>query len=68
MLGVLGLAAVLHPLTIDAQSRESIVLMIAMVGVLVLFMRSGWRLSRLEGLVLIAMALFRWQQDLSQGL
>lgn len=68
VLGVLGLAAFLHPLTIDAQSRESIVLMIAMVGVLVLFMRSGWRLSRAEGALLVTLALLRWSRDLTPWL
>ena len=70
VLGVLGLTAIVHPLEISTpeMTSPSLYYMGAMTLVLLIFMRSGWRLSRLEGLVLIAMALFRWQQDLSQGL
>lgn len=68
VLGVLGLAAFLHPLHIDPGSAESILLMIAMVGILVVFMRSGWRLSRSEGCLLIAFAILRWSRDLGPGL
>ncbi len=42
--------------------------MIAMVGVLVLFVRSGWRLSRSEGALLVTLALLRWSRDLTPWL
>ena len=64
VLGVLGLAAFLHPLSIQPTSG-SIVMMTAMVGLLVFLMRSGWRLSRVEGLLLIGIAVLRWSSDLA---
>jgi cation:H+ antiporter len=67
VLGVLGLAAVLNPMAIDPGARPSIFMMTAMVGLLVVFMRSGWRLSRAEGLLLIAIAILRWSRDLAPG-
>ena len=67
VLGVLGLAAFLHPLQIDPVSRGSILMMVVMVGVLVLFMRSGWRLSRWEGAFLVGFATLRWSHDLAPG-
>lgn len=67
VLGVLGFTAVLHPLQISTSEATSLSLyyMGAMTLVLVIFMRSGWRLSRIEGLALVAMALFRWHHDLN---
>lgn len=67
VLGVLGLTAIVHPLEVSTSETTSLSLyyMGAMTLVLLVFMRSGWRLSRPEGLALIVMALFRWQHDLS---
>ena len=67
VLGVLGLAAFLKPLTIAPGAQTSLWLMVAMMGVLLLFMRSGWRLSRMEGACLILMACLRWSRDLAPG-
>ncbi len=68
ILGVLGLAAFLQPLTIDPDAHVSLMLMAAMMAVLLLFMRSGWRLSRMEGACLILMACLRWSRDLAPEL
>ncbi len=68
VLGVLGLAAFLHPLDIDPVSQDSILMMVVMVGLLVLFMRSGWRLSRWEGALLVLFATLRWSHDLAPAL
>ena len=68
VLGVLGLAAFMHPLQIDPISRDSILMMVVMVGLLVVFMRSGWRLSRWEGALLVLFATVRWSHDLAPSL
>ncbi len=65
---VLGLAAFFRPLEVDPASRPSILMMTVMVGILILFMRSGWRLSRTEGLLLMTMAAVRWSRDLAPEL
>jgi cation:H+ antiporter len=64
LLGVLGLTAFLHPLAVSHGVDASLMLMPAMVIILIVLMRTGWRLTRAEGLVLIAIGLLRWWRDL----
>ena len=68
VLGVLGLAALIHPMTINAIAWPNIVMMTVMVAVLLLFMRTGWRLTRVEGAFLILIAALRWSRDLAPDL
>jgi len=63
LLGVLGLAGLLRPVHIDPMSRVSLAALSAMVFVVLVFIRTGWRLSRMEGFALIAIALVRWGFD-----
>ena len=65
LLGVLGLAGMLHPVEVDVIARASLGSLCAMVLVVLVFIRSGWRVSRLEGLVLFLLALTRWILDFS---
>ncbi len=65
ILGVLGVAGLLHPVTVDAAARSSLAAMLGMVLLVLVFLRTGWRLSRLEGLALISVASLRWWLDLS---
>jgi cation:H+ antiporter len=65
ILGVLGLAAVSHPMAVDPVARGSVGLMVVMVTMAMLFMWTGWRLNRTEGLVLIFFALLRWGRDVA---
>ncbi len=63
VLGVLGLAGMLRPVELDVLARASLGSLCAMVVIVMVFIRSGWRVSRLEGLVLILIALSRWILD-----
>ena len=65
LLGVLGVAAVLQtqPMLIDASGRSSMLLLCGMVTLVVVMMRTGWRLARWEGLLLVAINLARWIYD-----
>ena len=63
--GVLGLAAMLRPLHIEAVGLQSLFLLVGVVMLVILFMRTGFRVSRLEGLVLISINLIRWIVDFS---
>jgi len=63
LLGVLGLAGILRPLSIDPMARISLAALCGMVFLVLVFIRTGWRIYRLEGLVLIAIALLRWGFD-----
>jgi cation:H+ antiporter len=65
LLGVLGLAGMLRPVDIDAMARVSLAALCGMVFLVLFFMRTGWRVSRLEGLALVAIAASRWGLDLS---
>lgn len=65
LLGVLGLAGMLRPVEIDVMARISLVALCGMVFLVLFFMRTGWRVSRLEGLALVAIAASRWVHDFS---
>lgn len=64
LLGVLGLAAVIrHPLFISAEAKSSMYMLIGMVILVVIYMRTGWKVSRSQGLSLVIINLIRWFYD-----
>ncbi len=64
LLGVLGLAAILkHPLMVSTEARGSMIMLVLMVMLVVYFMRSGWKITRLQGLTLVIINLVRWTAD-----
>ncbi|MBW2264990.1 MAG: calcium/sodium antiporter [Deltaproteobacteria bacterium] len=65
ILGVLGLAGMLGPLQIDPAGLHSVYLLVAVVVLVVIFMRTGFRVSRMEGFILIGINLIRWIIDFS---
>ncbi len=66
LLGVLGLAAVLRPMQIDPGAYEEIVLMAGLIVVVVIMMRSGWKISRTEGIILVLVNIVRWYMNFSK--
>jgi cation:H+ antiporter len=68
LLGVLGLAGSLHPVDVDQIARFSLAALLVMVVMVLIFMRTGWRISRFEGFLLIVVALARWTFDFSKRL
>ncbi len=64
VLGVLGVAGTIHPVTIHADSRPSLLALPVMVLALLFFARTGWRISRLEGALLLLFGIGRWWLDL----
>ncbi|WP_420643157.1 calcium/sodium antiporter [Candidatus Leptofilum sp.] len=66
LLGVLGLAGILNPMVVNPAAQSSIFLLGGMVLLVVIMMRSGWRLSRWEGGVLILITLGRWILDFTR--
>ncbi len=52
ILGVLGLAGIFNPLEIDSQGLGSIAMLSGMMILVIIFLRTGWRLSRTEGIIL----------------
>lgn len=65
LLGVLGLAGMLGPLRIDAAGLQSLYLLVGVVALVLVFMRTDFRISRTEGLILIVINLIRWIFDFS---
>lgn len=65
LLGVLGLAGMLGPLTIDPAGLASLWLLVGVVMLVVFFMYTGFRVSRTEGFILIGINLVRWILDFS---
>ena len=65
ILGVLGLAGILRGMHVDTAARASLGALCLVAVTAVFFMRSEWRLSRMEGLLLVAFALLRWGLNLS---
>jgi len=63
VLGVLGVAGMLHPMPLDAAARPSLLALSGMVVVVMVMMRSGWRVSRWEGVTLLMLATLRWVLD-----
>jgi len=65
LLGVLGLAGMFQPVCVDSTARISLAALSGTIFLVVIFMRTGWRLSRMEGLLLFTIAILRWGLDLS---
>jgi len=65
VLGVLGLTAVIQPVTIRPEASGSLLALAVMIMLTIVFMRSGWRISRLEGGFLVLLGICRWLMDFS---
>jgi cation:H+ antiporter len=63
LLGVLGVAGTLRSLTIDAAGLGSLYILWGMVLLVVVLMRTGYRVSRTEGFLLVGLNLIRWVFD-----
>lgn len=63
LLGVLGFAGILEPMTVSPEAYGSLFLLCGMVITVVVMMRTGWQISRIEGAALICMGLARWIAD-----
>ncbi len=60
LFGVLGLAGIMRNLPVDIGARSNLIILALMVFVVLVFMRTGWRVSRREGIVLVSLGLARW--------
>ena len=63
LLGVLGLAGMINPSIIAQDIFNSVFLLVLMVGLTLLLIRTNWRISRLEGSLLVSINLVRWYFD-----
>lgn len=54
--GILGLTAIIHPIEVPAEiARIDIWVLLGVTALLIVQLRSGWRLSRIEGAILVAL-------------
>jgi len=60
ILGVLGLAAILNPMSITPEAYSSIIILFGMVLLVIIFFRTNWKVSRIEGGILILISTLRW--------
>lgn len=60
MFGVLGVAALIKDLPVDQEASGNMWLLVGMVVTVLIFMRTGWRISRVEGGILFLIAMARW--------
>ena len=60
MLGVLGTASIIRSLTISQSDYYSLLILAAYLIFLFIFMRVGWRINKIEGAIILLIALFRW--------
>jgi cation:H+ antiporter len=61
---VLGLAGILERMELEPSVQGSLLALAGMTILTLILMRSGWRLSRSEGLVLIVVGAVRWLLDI----
>ncbi|WP_319583372.1 calcium/sodium antiporter [uncultured Pseudodesulfovibrio sp.] len=64
--GVLGLTCLLKPLPVSAEASSGLIVLVGMVGLVLILLRSGWKINRWEGALLIAVNLVRWTHDFMQ--
>lgn len=65
LFGVLGLAGILRNLPVGVDARLNLVILSLMVVIVLLFMRTGWIVSRREGAILVLIGLLRWVYSFS---
>jgi len=63
LLGVLGTASIIRPLSLTSNEYIGLILLAVSYVFLLIMMRTGWKISRFEGIILILLALLRWSWE-----
>jgi len=63
LMGVLGVAGIIRPMTVTPHAHSSVIMLVGMVILVLILMRTGWKLSRAEGIFLVSINLVRWIMD-----
>jgi cation:H+ antiporter len=61
--GVLGLTCLMRPLEVSPDALPGLTVLVGMVGLVLVFIRTGWKVSRLEGAILVLLSIGRWIFD-----
>lgn len=67
LLGVLGVTALIKPIQPSAAAYSSVLILVGMVTVVVILMRTGWKIARWEGAMLVVFNIGRWIWDFMHG-
>ena len=60
LFGVLGIAGIMRNLTVGHDAHINLIILSFMIAVVLIFMRTGWVVSRKEGIILVMIGLLRW--------
>jgi len=63
IMGVMGLAGAINPMKINPEAYSSLFMLSGMVILVIFFLRTGWKLSRTEGIILVSIGIIRWVFD-----
>ena len=66
-LGVLGVAGAIRPMGVESAAIVSVAALLGLTIVVLVFLRTGWRLVRWEGAVLILICLAMWLYNIQVG-
>lgn len=64
LLGVLGVAGILETMELQPAALGSLMALSAMTVLTLVLLRTGWQLTRWEGLLLISVGILRWGLDI----
>ena len=64
-MGGAQLAGMINPTLIAQDIYFSVFNLVLMVGIVLIMIRTNWRISRAEGTILVVINLFRWYFDFS---
>ena len=60
LFGVLGIAGMMRNLSVSHDAHINLIILSFMIAVVIIFMRTGWVVSRKEGIILVMIGLLRW--------
>ena len=60
LFGVLGVAGMMRNLSVGHDAQINLIILSFMIAVVLIFMRTGWVVSRKEGIILVMIGLLRW--------
>lgn len=58
--GVLGITSLLKPLVVSPDALTNLCFAVGAIGLVLIFVRTGWKISRVEGALLVFVGLLRW--------
>jgi len=60
LFGVLGVAGMMRNLSVGHDAHINLIILSFMIAVVLIFMRTGWVVSRKEGIIFVMIGLLRW--------